>query len=74
MDAGLGGDQDKVEVNIMLWNKVFLSIKFAFGIISIQSGLEKHTTILLDTRQYYLILGKISVFKYISFKTFEYYR
>ena len=24
MDAGLGGDQDMVQVNIMLWNKAFL--------------------------------------------------
>ena len=24
MDAGLGGDQDMVQVNIMLWNKAFI--------------------------------------------------
>ena len=56
----------------MEWSIPLITV--AFGIISIQSGLENHTTILLDTRQYYLILGKIHVFEYISLETFDYSR
>ena len=49
-------------------------ITVACVIILIQSGLEKHTTIILDTRKYYLILGKRHFSEDISLKTFDYSR
>ena len=30
MDTGMGGDQDMVSVNIMLWNKSFLYLQLHF--------------------------------------------